>query len=1104
MNTRRTFYWVSVPRLRRVRRTSWLVTLLAGIFYGLTVCTTAFPGDSAQWIAQVAGLDVRSNFERPLLFLLGSLFDSLPLPGSTALRFNLLAAFFGALLVGSVFRVVWSVVTEYMRDETVINSAPRVARFAAWTATVCTTLTLPVWVASTRFTPAIIDAAIFFLLFELLFVYIRTVNPLWALLFSVGYGAWMGDSVIFMIAFPVMLLLWGSAERLLFGDYWHPRVWCSLLLGFLAYASNLVWAAWQDATFHEFLLNRSFLLDTAVGIWRSQWKELSTMLPSQAWIPVVITGYFFGVASIMLSLSTMRYYRTTFSLLAGGVLSLVGGYALFNAKGTAWGALAPHDHIPLFTGLITAIGLGLLAGVWRMLMSLSTYQQKQEHGSVATDQEQQEEFVSKQKSMVAKGHLVSQVALPLLLLMLALALFLNVKEYPKNRGQYADFIANTILDRMGERSWIVANDVLDANLLLAAHERQKKIILFQPYRSGDANYRLFIKRVMHGTMEENLWLRASVLLERNFLLFMEEIFLGLPNMHDHAVALSFADLWYSSGYQPVAEGVLFTGIKKEEKLPDVVKRLKDDELLWEVCGKLLQVEDSSQAGVLAKGYREATLRQLSLVMNNSGVLLDDAGDSEGAFKIYQLSRKFNPDNVSALLNLIDLVVNRQAVPEQKKRFTQELENIRRKKGMRYAVGALSRYHGYVRNSEVFLKEGLSWVASSSPDFVLATLRKAQEQKMDKSRQIDLLAALASVQTIASDYEASRKSYEKLLAIDSKNPVALSGLSWLMLRQGNLREAYAWLMTGESSGLSKQDMRVEWAVYYLASGDLPNARLLMEDPLVTKDKPALLALLGLIMVEQNELDQVEKVVLPRLLKLLKDNSTDVYYSQILQARLLQARGLPYYEQARTCYLRAMAYRPDIDSLAEFVLGLDAALGDAANAEMHAIRILRKKLSNERANFILGTLRLEKGFYEDAERYLVRSIAGEKPSSASLNNYVEAAVRAGAFDKAEEAVRRLVKQDEANHKSWLLFADVLARAGKSEEAEQMLARVRTMKADDPKTAFVEARLALQRKQNNQAMDFLASLEKVTLTTIEKRDLEELKKRTEVGGRRSENGD
>jgi tetratricopeptide (TPR) repeat protein len=1071
---------------------SGVVTLVAALLFGLTVCRTAFPGNSAQWIAHLSGLDVRSTFERPLLFFIGSLVEAMPLPCSTALRFNLLAALFGALLVGSVYRVVWSVVTEYMRGEEVAAIAPRVARFAAWTAALCTLFTLPVWAASTRFNPAIVDAAILFLLLDLFFIYVRTANPIWPALFSLVYGAWMGESVVFILAFPFMLSLWLYAESILFERFWSPHVGYSLLLGLLAYATDLLFAAWQDAAFHAFLLNRAFLMDTAVDILRSQWRELSTMLPSQSWIPIVLTGFFFGVASILLCLSTLRYYRTQFSLLAGGVLSVVGGYALFNAHGTAWTTVAPMDRIPLFSGLITAIGMGLLVGLWRAMISMRAYQ-SHETGKLnsAVEQEEQVEYVLRQNRMIAKGHLVGQVALPLLLLIITFALLLNVLDYRKNKGQYADRIANTILDRMGERSWIVANDVLDANLLLAAHERQRKIVLFQPYRSGDPNYRLLIKRAMENTMEENLWLRASALLERNFLLFLEEIFLGHPSIQQHAVSLSFADLWYSSGYQPVANGLFFYGVKKGEKVPDVAARFKEDEQMWEELGKLMKIDQPSQAGLLARNYRDATLRHLSLIMNNFGVLQDDVGDVEKAFKSYQMARRFNPENVSALLNLIDLVVNRQAVPEQKKRFAQELEAIRRKKGMRYSVGSLSRYHGYVRNTEDFLKQGLSWVSSSSPDFVLSTLRKAQEKKMDQSKQIDLLYALASVQAIASDFEASRKTYEKLLAANAQDTVAISGLSWLMLRQGNLREAYAWLMTGESSGISKQDMRVEWAVYYLASGDLQNARLLMEDPSVTKEKPTLLALLGLIMVEQNDLDNVEKVVLPRLLKVMKNNSSDVYYAQILQGRLLQARGIAYYEQARACYLRALSYRPDVESLEEFVLGLDAALGDASSAEIHAVRILRKKPANVRANFILGTLRLDKGYYTDAELYLALSIAGEKASAASLNNYAEAAARAKMFDKAEAAARRLVKQDEGNYKAWALFADVLARAGKEDEAEKMLAHARSIKADDPKLAFIDARLALLRKQKEKALQALALLEKETLSTIEKRDLEELKK-------------
>ncbi len=1093
MDTLRSFYWVSVPRLRRMKRMSWLAALLAGALYGLTVCLTAFPGRSAQWIAQLSGLDVRTTFERPLLFVFGSCVQSLPVPGSLALRFNLVAAILGAILVGAVFRVVWLIITECMREESAISCSPRVARFAAWATVVCTATTLPVWAASTRFTPAIVDATLFFVLLNLFFAYVRSFRGVWMILFAIVYGAWMGESVMFLLAFPVIAVIWLLAEWIGFGDCWHPRVWCSLILGIVAYASDLLMASWQAATFHQVLLNRELMVKTVIAIYRNQLQEISILLPSQIWIPVLITGVLFGVAAFFVGVYTLRNYRTTFSLIAGGVLSLIGGYALFNYNGTAWSAWAPDDHIPLFSGLFSTIGVGFLVAAWYALISMNAPQELKIQATTLeeeTDLRKEEREIHEQP-LVAAGRSAGQVAVTLLVFVILLATLANVLCYRKNTGRFADVMANMVLDRMGDREWIVAHDILDANLLLAAYERKKKIILLQPYRSGDRNYRIFIRQRMEATMDQNLWLRANLLLERNFLLFMEEVFLGFSDMHKHAVTLSFADLWYSSGYQPIADGVLFYGIKKGDKLPDVKARLKADEKLWNELATLMEVDQPSVHGLLAKSYRDATLRQLSLIINNFGVLQDDAGNMEGAFQMYQLARRFNPDNVSSLLNLIDLVINRQAFPDQRKSFSQELDAIKRKKNMRYPVGALSRFHGYVRNPEAFLKQGLSWVASSSPEYVLATLRQAQSRQMDVSTQIDLLSALASVHIMKSDFDESRKTYEKMLAVNPQNAEAISGLSWLMLRQGNLREAYAWLMTGESSGLSKQAMRVEWAVYYLASGDLKSARMMMDDPSVTKDKPALMALLGMIMIEQTELDQVERVILPRLNKILQNGGADLYYSQILQARLMQARGLPFYEQARSCFLRAMAYRPDVDCLAEFVLGLDAALSDAPSAELHAIQVLRKKPAHERANFVLGTFRLEKGLYADAEVYLGRSIQGAKVASASLNNYVEAAVRAGVLGRAETAARRLTQQDAQNHKSWALLAEVLVRAGNVDEAAKMLTQAKTLKADDPKLAFVDLRLAIARKQNQEALKAVAVLEKTTLSNLEKRDLEELKK-------------
>jgi len=912
------------------------------------------------------------------------------------------------------------------------------------------------------------------------------------LLFAIVYGAWMAESVVFVVALPIMAVIWLLAEWIGRGTCWNSRIWSSVFLGGVAYIADLLLAVWRAATFSQGGVSRDLLVKTVVAIYRNQLQEVSVMLPSQIWIPVLLTGVLFGVAACCVSIYTIRNYRTPFSLFAGGVLSVIGGYALFNYKGTAWSAWAPDNYIPLYTGLFTAVGIGFLIASWHALVSMSA-PQEQKMLPTSEDRATAEKGgppVLTEYPIVTIGRSSAQMAITCLVFAICIALLANITRYRKNDGRFADVMAHEVLDRMGARQWIVANDILDANLLLAAEQRKKSIVLFQPYRSGDLNYRTFIRRRMEASMDQNLWLRASVLLERNFLLFMEEIFLGYADMDKHAVALSIADLWYSSGYQPVADGVLFYGIKKEDKLPDVKARLKDDEKLWEKMATLLQVDHPSRQGLLAKSYRDATLRQLSLIINNFGVMQDDAGNMEGAFQMYQLSRRFNPDNVSALLNLIDLVINRQAFPEQKKHFVQELEAIKRKKNMRYSVGALSRFYGYVRTPETFLKQGLAWVASSSPDFVLATLRQAQSRQMDESMQIDLLSAIASVHAMKSDFEESRKAYEKMLVVNPQNAEAISGLSWLMLRQGNLREAYAWLMTGESSGLSKQAMRVEWSVYYLASGDLKSARMMMDDPSVTKDKPALMALLGMIMIEQKELDEVEKVILPRMNKLVQGKGPDLYYAQILQARLLQAKGTPFYEQARACFLRAMAYRPDVDCLAEFVLALDAALADAPSAELHAIQVLRKKPNHERGNFILGTFRLEKGLYADAELYLNRSIQGNQVASATLNNYVEAAIRAGLLDKAEPVARRLTQQDEKNYKTWALLADVLARAGKIEEAEKTLARARNMNGEDPKLAFIDARLAIARHQKQRAANAVAVLEMANLSNIEKRDLEALR--------------
>ena len=435
---------------------SWMAGLLAGTLYGLTVCETAFPGRSAQCIAQLSGLDVRATFERPLLFAFGSLVKSLPVPGSLALRFNILAAILGAILVGAVFRVVWLIITECMREESAITCSPRIARFAAWATVICTATTLPVWAASTRFTPAIVDAALFFVLFNVYFAYVRSFRGIWMFLFAIAYGAWMAESVVFVVAFPIVAIVWFLTEWIGNKDCWTPRVWCSLILGGISYASDLLMAVWQAATFSQVVIDRDLMVRTVIAIYRNQIQDIFVMLPSQIWIPVLITGILFGVAAFSVGVYTLRNYRTTFSLIAGGALSLIGGYALFNYSGTAWSAWAAEDYIPLFTGLFTTIGIGFLLASWHALIKMNAPQELKIQPTTCEDDAdiQKIERVIQEHPIVIAGRSCGQIAVVFLVFVIILATLANINCYRKNSGRFADIIANVVLDRMGDRQWM--------------------------------------------------------------------------------------------------------------------------------------------------------------------------------------------------------------------------------------------------------------------------------------------------------------------------------------------------------------------------------------------------------------------------------------------------------------------------------------------------------------------------------------------------------------------------------------------------------------------------------------------------------------------------
>lgn len=1070
----RPFYQIPEGPRRLARRMSLAAGAGAGLVFALTVCRCGYPGESAGAVALFSGADVADAFSHPLLRLLGGFLARAPLPFAVAPRFNLLAAALGALTVGMLFHMMWQLVMTLMRSGTARAAAPRIAVGSAAFTAAALVFSAPFWTASTRFTPRIADAAgLVFALF-LLFRYACEARFVWLALFAFAYGAGMWESSVFLIAAPVVFLIaarveWANADGEL-----RPRFrWC-LPLGAAGYLSGLVLSVCQARAFLEVPFSRGVFSGAVYGVLRGQYHELLRAFPSMGGLLIVGGGL--GLLAVAYFLAArmlpFRGERSTIALLAAG--SAAAGYVLFNGPGTAWARFAPYGRIPVMMPLLACLAAGLFFACWLALPRMIPEGLQDGDAEEPWDDE---------RRVVLFGRRLGLFCGPALAACLAFALFRNAALFSFRDGEFADYAADRVLDALGGREWVVGNGVFDANLLVRAKDRGRRIVLLPPYRAGQKNLRIAIRRALEPVLPEHVWLRASVLLEHHFLLFLEELFQTYPGICGKAVCLSLPDLWYGGKHRPVVEPFCFGGADGGVRAGPPAGRLK---AVWREFAGMAGLGLGRPRPALSKAYMEAVLRQLSLQINNFGTELDDRGDAEGAFEMYELARRFNPENVSALLNLIDLSGNRGVRPGRAKGFLRELRDVLADRTMRYPLWALSRYHGYVRNYQLFRSQGLAWVCSSCPEPVLETLRRAQGRRLGPAGQRQVNASLAALHAVQGDYEGSIKRYKELLAENPGNVEALSGVAQALFREGKFGEAADFLESGRGAGVPKKFLRPEWAVVYLCSGETDKARMMLDDPAVLERNPSLLGLLGMIMLMQGEEAQVENVILPKMAKLL--HGTNRYFLHLLRGRLCRMKGKKFARDARFNYLSAMAIRPDLEMLGEIVLSLDMELDDAAAAELHAIHLLRRNPGHPYANYVMGTFRLNRGKLQDAERYFSRGVR-DGGFFEAYNNYAETLLRLGKLDLAEKMAGLALEKKPGSCDAWALLSDVRLRRGKAASAREAWEKACSLNREIAHYSLMGARIARAEGDAQGFADAMGKIDPEMMSPIERKEYDRL---------------
>lgn len=1056
-----------------------ILTLLAFVVYCCTISHGAFPGSSAQLIVSYTGLESLELPLHPMFAACVNFFSSIPL-FPLPLRLNLFSLLCTVASVWMIYRIISFFIFDIITEEFSLPHAPKAAFIGGVVATFCYIFSIPVWNAATHLQFQSFDAFLLISCFALLVAYAKTGKGFILIIFALLWGAGTAESVLFIPFGPVVLaaLIYILVKT---GKISLGRVAWILALALVS-GLALYWFSARgflksaDAQFLAFKENSDVLL----AVWKNQVRQVRQMLPPVSWLIFFLMGTLPCVIAVSASFRALNndrnisQYALHFALFVLIILNLT------NVGISPWGIVGKMGRLPIASYVMTAIAAGYLAAYLYLLIKV----ERSARG-------QSTNLLVKQI-----GHWMGILMLFPVLIITFLTAVVNAFNCSGNRGAFADRSANEILDRLDGRTWLITDGTLDNHLLISAHERKIDLNLICLQNDMDEAY---LKRMARLVKEKNLFSekdarRMSRSLELGLLPFIQDWFLLDPKVQDHVAVFGVPDFWYSQDRVPVPEFFFFSGSTNPKEKFKGRKLYEEYSAFWEKMEKVLPPVDETERMNPLLALRAYLRRHLGFVANNLGVMLEDIGQEEDAFKTYRhVHEVIDKGNISALFNLFEMA--RRGAPcaqKHKEMIERELKDFVTNLKRTYPLWSLSRYFGYVRSPEIFAKLGWGWALSGQTGAALAGVKRAI-QLLPGAKRNEASQAIAAIYAMSNDKSKSVTLYQQMIKANPNDRSALLGLAQLSMREGEMDQAKSWLEKAVKIKDKDASTGIEWAVIHLMNNDLPQARLALQrtTDLQPKNLQAW-SMLALVQLQQNEVEELERVTLPRMESIA--GTVDNYFIQITRASLALKRVgdtqaemektkktsdrdsprekkiLGFQRQAREGFLRASALRPDVEGLKDRILSLDIAMNDQPAAELHARQVLRVNRKHSLANYVLGSLRLQEGQYGAAEDFLRMSVEA-KPTPAALNDLAEALRRIKKLNEAEKFARDSIKLNKNLYISWeTLACIILEKGGDLNEAESCIKQSLKLYSGDLRVKITEARIVLKKGEIERARQLI----------------------------------
>jgi tetratricopeptide (TPR) repeat protein len=987
-----------------------LPVVIAAVTFSATLSQCAYPGSSAGFIANAAGLSQDSTHFYPLFTFIGrqvASIEFLTLP----LRLNLISTICGTICATLLYYLIARLILfsacegdnelqmgfePQISDDFIADLPPdvikhnerifKIAVTGGLTAALALIFSTAGWIASTRFDPAIIHLLIGLLAITLFpsshAKYRSTRIFLSALLFTIG----MLESVVFVLAMPVLLffifkLLLYDPLRKTHSTMISVAMAVAMLVSIAIYRSNI--SAAPPETIQTLLKLYASELVT------SHLREITAFFTVRGWIPLMVQS-FVPILIILFAMSTLFKEKRIATVVLLILLTAVTVPGMLNLS-----AFAPifllRSGLAVFSHVIIAAALGVT-----LAASLTQIGGDDLQYEVGPD-----DFIQYRQFIQAKC--IQFFAIITLAVAISITLCAPCRAFkwvnPKN-GIFADQIAHLILDAMEDCNVLISNGLIDNHIKIAARHRRKPLTVLPLNPDLDRETYDYLHNLINtSTIYEGLnRTRLRNALSIGTVQFITEWLKMESEPEGKIMIFSTPEIWSSCDHQPVPHGMLFGALKSGQKPDPAAIFKRGSAFVSKIIPLLSAIEDEPpQSAYIRKLLRIKS----SFAVNELGILLEELDHPELAYTAYSNALKIESDNVSAAINRHALNIRHKYQPERydtmKKQIDAALVKARQDNlntlNLLQTYGTIRQSDFYLKQRELWMRRGIKSIADQKGNKALALSQRGDSAELRKK---------SVLQMTSDEIEDAVEFYQAVLDVTPDNLAAHRGLCAIAIKAGDIAHAELYIENALAGGVDADELRYEMICLEMLRKNSDKALELLKE--ATKVYPQDLrywTMLCELLLEIGDTQLVEYQVLPKMRKILNQSSHFLVHA--IYGELLRSKGPEHYCQARVAYLQALNLNASMPDLWQELLELDMLINNRDFIRNDAATLLKIEPDHALANYLLGSDLLAAGRVMQSEDFLRRSVIS-KPTAMAYNDLAENLRLQKKLEEAENMARQ----------------------------------------------------------------------------------------------------